>query len=154
MVEFEAIIKRAGEADTAYVEFPGDVQAIYGKNRVKVVAWFDEVEYRGSLVNMGTGCHIIGLTKEIRAKLGKGVGDLVKVKVNEDIEERIIEIPNDLISELVANNMLEVFGRLSFTNRKEFTRWVEESKKQETRLNRIGQAIEKLKLGKKNPFEK
>lgn len=154
MIEFEAIIKSHDQIDAAFVEFPFDVYQVFGKKRVKVVVFYDEIEYRGSLVNMGGPCHVVGLTKQVRAKLGKAIGDKVMVRLKEDIEDRIVEIPKDLIEELLANNLMEVFSKLSFTNRKEFARWVEESKRQETRLNRIGSTIQKLNMGKKNPFEK
>lgn len=37
----------------------------------------------GSLVRMGTPCHILGLRKDIRAKIGKQPGDAVVVTVEE-----------------------------------------------------------------------
>lgn len=40
--------------------------------------------YAGSLVNMGTGCHIIGIRKDIRQAIGKQPGDSVRVTIKED----------------------------------------------------------------------
>lgn len=64
---FEAVLKKVPDIDGAYVEIPFDVRKEFGKGRVKVSATFDGVPYEGSLVRMGTPCHIIGVRKEIRA---------------------------------------------------------------------------------------
>lgn len=59
--EFDAVIRKVPDIDGAYVEFPHDVQALFGKGRVKVAATFDGVPYAGSLVRMGTPGHILGM---------------------------------------------------------------------------------------------
>ena len=58
-----------------------DVRKEFGKGRVKVHALFDGVPYEGSLVRMKTPCHIIGVRKDIRAKIGKQPGDTVHVVI-------------------------------------------------------------------------
>ena len=77
--EFDAVIRKAPDMDGAYVEFPFDVRAEFGAGRVKVHAGFDGVAYDGSLVRMGTPGHIIGIRKDIRARIGKQPGDTVHV---------------------------------------------------------------------------
>ena len=62
--EFDAVIRKVPDIDGAYVEFPHDVQALFGKGRVKVAATFDGVPYAGSLVRMGTPGHIPGSSPE------------------------------------------------------------------------------------------
>jgi hypothetical protein len=90
--EFEAIIRKVPDMDGAYVEFPYDVKAEFGKGRVKVHATFDGEHYDGSIVNMGVKnadgsvCYIIGLRKDIRKKIGKQPGDCVKVTIKERVE--------------------------------------------------------------------
>jgi hypothetical protein len=83
--EFEAEIKKVPEIDGAYIEIPFDVKAEFGKGRVPVNATFDGEPYEGSLVRMKTPCHILGLRKDIRAKIGKQAGDTVKVTLEERI---------------------------------------------------------------------
>ena len=85
--EFEAEIKKVPDIDGAYVEIPFDVKAEFGKGRVPVNATFDGEQYEGSLVKMKTPCHIIGIRKEIRAKIGKQPGDIIKVT----LQERMVE---------------------------------------------------------------
>lgn len=87
--ESEAVIKKVPEIDGAYVEFPYDLKKEFGKGRVKVHATFDGEPYDGSIVNMGiknadgSVCYIIGLRKDIRAKISKQPGDNVKVTIKE-----------------------------------------------------------------------
>ena len=69
--------------DAAYVEIPFDVKATFGKGRVPVNASFDGVPYQGSLVRMGTPCHIIGIRKDIHRQIGKQAGDTVSVTIEE-----------------------------------------------------------------------
>lgn len=81
--EFKAIIQKVPDIDGAYVEVPFDVKEEFGKGRVLVHATFDGVPYDGQVVRMGTPCHIIGLRKDIRAKIGKQPGDTVDVTIRE-----------------------------------------------------------------------
>ena len=90
--EFEAIIRKVEGIDGAYIEIPFDVKKEFGKSRVPVTATFDGERYDGSLVRMKTPCHIIGIRKDIRAKIGKQPGDTVKVT----LEERRAEKSNPL----------------------------------------------------------
>jgi len=81
--EFDAEIKKNPDMDAAYVEIPFDVKQAFGKARVPVNATFDGEAYDGQLVRMGTPCHIIGIRKDIRAKIGKQPGDSVHVMLIE-----------------------------------------------------------------------
>ena len=88
--EYDAVIQAStiGKGG-AYVAFPYNVCAEFGKGRVKVHATFDGVPYDGSIVNMGMKnrdgsiCYIIGILKDIRAKIGKQPGDTVRVTIQE-----------------------------------------------------------------------
>lgn len=86
---FEAVIRKVPDLDGAYVEFPYDVRAEFGRGRVRVRATFDGEPYDGSLVNMGVRnpdgsvCHILGLRQDIRVRIRKQPGDTVAVTVTE-----------------------------------------------------------------------
>ena len=82
---FVGEIKKVAEMDGAYVEFPFDVREEFGKGRVKVHATFDGEPYDGSLVKMKTPCHIIGIRKDIRAKIRKQPGDTIEVVIQERV---------------------------------------------------------------------
>ena len=88
--EYDTVIR---STDTgrggAYVPFPYDVRAEFDKGRVKVRATFDGEPYEGSVVNMGVKnpdgsvCYVIGILKDIRAKIGKQPGNSVHVTIEE-----------------------------------------------------------------------
>ena len=85
--EFESLIYSAGDTGGAYVLFPYDIRKEFGRGRVKVHATFDGEPYDGSIVNMGvihadgSICYIIGIRKDIRAKIGKQPGERVAVTI-------------------------------------------------------------------------
>lgn len=81
--EFEAEILKVPDIDGAYIEFPYDVRKDFGKGRVKVHATFDGEPYDGILVRMKTENHIIGIRKDIRARINKQPGDKIKVTITE-----------------------------------------------------------------------
>lgn len=100
--QYEALIYAADKKGGAYVPFPYDVRTEFGKGRVKVHAAFDGEPYDGSIVNMGVKnedgsvCYLIGLRKDIRAKIGKQPGDKVLVTIQEaqaasDCNEKAVE---------------------------------------------------------------
>ncbi|EKD93694.1 MAG: hypothetical protein ACD_28C00080G0001 [uncultured bacterium] len=144
--EFIAVIKSAGkESGGAYVEFPFDTVKEFGKRgRVKVLCFFEKIQYRGSLVKMGTDCHIIGVSRKIREELGKKIGEKIQVELVEDVEERIVEIPEDLARKLQKETLMNEFRKLSFTRQKEFARMVEEARTQETIDKRILKIVDEL----------
>ena len=86
---FSAVIQKVADMDAAYVAVPLDCKAEFGKGRVPVHATFDGEPYSGSIVNMGiknadgTVCYIIGMRKNVRAKIGKQPGDTVCVTIKE-----------------------------------------------------------------------
>lgn len=83
LYEFDAVIQKEPDHGGAYIEIPFDVKAAFGKSRVPVDASFDGEPYAGSLVRMGSPCHILGIRKDIRAKISKQPGDTVHVTVKE-----------------------------------------------------------------------
>ena len=87
--EFDAIIQKVPDQDGAYIAVPFDIKTKFGKGRLPVHATFDDVPYDGSVVNMGVKnpdgsiCYIIGIRKDIRAKISKQAGESVRVTINE-----------------------------------------------------------------------
>lgn len=102
--EFDAVICKVSGQDAAYVEIPFDVKAEFGKGRVLVHATFDTEPYAGQVVKMGTPTHILGLRRDIRAKIGKQPGDTVHVTLCErekapsavaTVDDYIAQFPQD-----------------------------------------------------------
>ena len=91
--EFEAMIRKVPDQDGAYIAVPFDIKAEFGKGRLPVHVTFDGEPYDGSIVNMGVKnpdgsiCYIIGIRKDIRVKIGKQPGDVVRVSVKIRMKE-------------------------------------------------------------------
>ena len=151
-INFKAPLLQHGKMNAAYVEFPFDVEDLFGKKgQVKIKAMIDnKILYRGSLANMGYDCHVLGITHEVRRQINKTFGDIIDIKLEQDLEERVVSIPDDVQTQLnKSKRASEFFESLSFTHRKEYMRWIESAKKEETRKKRIVEFIDKMKAGKR-----
>lgn len=95
---------------------------------------------------MGMPCYIIGITKEIRNKIGKNPGDEIKVTIEKDEEERSVELP-EYFKILVEDDkeINKFWNSLSFSMQKKYITWITSAKKEETRNKRLEGAIIKLK---------
>ncbi len=151
--EFDALIQQHSNMNSAFVDFPYDVEQEFGtKGQVKVVATFDGYEYRGSLAKMGQPCYRLVLPKEIRAAIGKNPGDTVHVVLKQDEQPRVVAIPADFGRLLDQHPDLKAyFQGLSYTHQKEYIRWIIEAKKQETRDRRLLKAMEMLREKVRHP---
>ncbi len=156
LLEFDAILNSVPGTEALCINFPYDVQELYGvRGQVKVKVTYDGVPYRGSLAKMGRDCHFLLVKIDIRQQIGKNPGDTVHVTVQRDTEERIVELPAELAGLFIENPAAQgYYNKLSYTNRKEYVRWINEAKRPETRQNRLNKTIEMLLNKKPNPSEK
>src|SRR3954453_4267272 len=99
------------------------------------------------LARMG-GENMIGLSKAARAEAGVELGSSYDVEIALDEGERVVEVPDDLSASLAADPEAQAaFGKLSYTHRKEYVRWVEEAKKEETRAGPSAKPAERVRAG-------
>jgi len=69
-----------------------------------------------------------------------------------DAKTKTIRLPEDLAAALKKNKKQEAFfNTLSFTNRKEYVEWIVTAKREETRMQRVKDSIERLAREWKNP---
>lgn len=147
---FTAIIQNAGGGG-AFVDVPFDVDEAFGSKRPKVKAMIEGVPYRGTLVRMGSECHMLLILKGIRAQIGKDFGDKVTITVEPDNEPRVVAMPADLMNEFNKDKDARAFfDKLAYTHQKEYVKWIEEARREETRLARVAKTIEMLKKEKKS----
>jgi hypothetical protein len=153
-ISFSAVLEKVRDIDGAYICIPDKVLAKLGnKKRFKVKATIDGVFYRSSIMNMGMGM-MLGVTKEIRNRIGKRPGDKVSVMLEEDTEDRTVEIPDELNALFKRHPEAAVFFQtLSYSNRKEYVVWITTAKRAETKAERLEKTIAKLLEKKKNPTE-
>jgi hypothetical protein len=150
-MRFKAVIRDAGGGSGgAFVDVPFDVEAAYGRKRVKVRATIDGEPYRGSVVRMGGPGHMLPVLKHIRAKIGKRPGDRVAIEMREDLDPRVVEVPAYLRRALAGHPRERLFfAGLSYSGRREYVRWIEGAKREETRARRIAKAIRMLGQGQR-----
>ena len=151
---FTGVIQNAGGGG-AFVEVPFDVEEVFGSKRPKVKALIEGVSYRGTLVrtpalapgaSVGGPNHMLIILKNIREQIGKTFEDEVRVIVEADVEPRVIEIPKDLMKEFKRDkNAKAIFDKLAYSHQREYARWINDAKKDETRQSRIVKTLERLK---------
>ena len=126
---------------------PREVAAKLGlKGMPKINAVIAGQSYRGSLMPMGDGTYCLGVLKSIQDSAGVGFGDSIAVELELDTAPRTVEPPADLARELGRDKKAAAtWEKLSFTNKKEIARSLEEAKKPETRKRRLAAALAKLR---------
>ena len=148
MVRFKGVLTptpRGGGG--CLVPVPRVVAAKLGlKGMPKISAVIAGQPYRGSLMPMGDGTYCLGVLKSIQEAASVGYGDSVTVDLELDTTPRVVAPPPDLEKAIARNKaMVAMWEKLSFTDKKEMARSLEEAKKPETRERRLAAALEKLR---------
>jgi hypothetical protein len=148
MVEFTGVLTptpRGGGG--TLVPIPREVAAKLGlKGMPKIQAVIAGTPYRGSLMPMGDGTYCLGVLKSIQDAAGVGQGDTISIELGLDTAPRTVELPSDLAKALARDRQATArWEALSYTNKKEMARSLEEAKRPETRERRLAQALESLR---------
>ena len=169
MIHFNAVIKKFGEQGEktgwSYIEVTEDmaskIKPGYKKSfRVKGSLDNFKIE-RTSLLPMGSGNFIIPVNAAIRKALGKRKGAVIKVSL--EVHEREVVINKTFLVCLADEPLaLEFFNSLARGHRNYFSKWIESTKTEETRANRIARAVtalsrklgypEMIRMGKEEKF--
>ena len=145
---FKAQLQPRGPAAAVVLDDEQVVIVGEGAKRFPVVATVNGYTWRTSVARMG-GEFVLGLSKEVRQGAGAQAGDEVDVTIELDAAPREVEVPEALAVALAADpEASAAFGRMAFTHRKEYARWVAEAKREETRQRRVVQAVEMIRSGK------
>jgi hypothetical protein len=148
MVRFKGVLTptpRGGGG--TLVPIPKEVATKLGlKGMPKIQAVIAGTPYRGSLMPMGDGTYCLGVLKSIQEAAGVGQGDTITIELGLDTSPRIVELPADLAEAIARDKKAAgAWEALSFTNKKEIARSLEEAKRPETRQRRLAQAVESLR---------
>ena len=118
-----------------------------GAKRFPVAATINGHTWRSTVVKM-RGEYLLGLSKENRGQAGVEAGDEVLVALVLDREERTVEVPEALADALARDpDASAAYRGLAYTHRKEFARWIDEAKRDQTRARRVEQTLEMLRAG-------
>jgi hypothetical protein len=146
-MRFTTVVELGGKTATGLVVPDDVVQALGGGGRPPVTVTVGGHTYRSTVARMG-GRHLVPLAAEHRAAAGVAAGDEVVVDIELDDAPRTVEVPADLAAALDTDpDVRRRFDALSFTQRKEHVRSVEEAKAEATRLRRIEKVVVGLRAG-------
>ena len=118
------------------------------KANMRVKGTIDGIPVKSSMM-AGNGELFIVIAKELRDKIGKQAGDIVKMSLGPDTSNNIVNVPTDLKKALSANEKARVsFEKMAPSHKKAYVQWISQAKTKETRTNRIGKAIQQISIGK------
>jgi hypothetical protein len=150
---FDAELLKVEGMDAAYIRLPFPVAETFGvKGLVRVRGAINGSPFRAAAMPDGAGLHCVGLTKALRRELGLTIGDILHVTLEPDVEERSVEMPDDLAEALAREPRARAFfDALSYTNRKEYAAWISGAKRAGTRAGRLERAVRMLLDGIRHP---
>jgi hypothetical protein len=120
-----------------------------GKGTFRVKGFIDSFELNQyNLSPAKDNCMILPLNAKVRKKISKKEGDFVHVVLYADDSPLII--PYELLICLLDSPKAKhFFESLSESNKKYYIDWIEDSKKMETKAERIVKTIERLEMSLK-----
>lgn len=143
--------KFPGKGGWTYAEIPEFTQDKSNPfGWVKVKGDIDGYELKGyKLMPMGNGKLFLPVKAEIRKKIGKQAGDYVKVTLH--VDESGLEIPVEIMECFKNEPPLAYQNFMSFSEgeRKYYLEWINNSKREETKVQRIVEMMNRLIQGKK-----
>jgi hypothetical protein len=145
MATFKTKVLMAEGMDATGLVVPDEIVAVLGRGKKpKVTVAINGYAYRSTVCVMD-GRFMLPLAKEHRASAGVKAGQTVAVTIALDEAPREVAVPKDLAAELKAAGVAQAFAAMSYTQRKEHVRSIEEAKAAETRARRIAKTVEAAK---------
>ncbi len=154
MVRFTALIEKFGQMGEktgwTYVKVPAAIAVKLKpgcRKSFRVRGKMDDLEISGmALIPMGEGDFILALKTELRRKLLKRAGDTLKLALEEDT------IPYELNPDLLLclkdePDAFAYFNTLASSHKVYFSKWIDSAKTEETKANRIAEAVVALAKG-------
>ena len=140
---FKTIIKAFGN-NTGIVVPEENLLELNAGKKPPVKVNVNGYEYQSSIASM-SGYYLIPLSKEHRLNSGLNGNVEVNVILTLESKDRNVEVTVELIQILKENNLLELFEKQSYSNRKEMVRLVVDAKKEDTKIKRLSQIVNQLK---------
>jgi hypothetical protein len=144
-MDFKAKIHLSSRTATG-IEVPEQVvEGLGGGKRPAVNVSINGYAYRSTVAPMG-GVSMLPISAEHRAGAGVAAGDVVRVALTLDTEERTLTVPADFQKALAGDaQALRCFDGLSYSRKQRFTLPIEQAKTPETRARRIEKAVVDLR---------
>ncbi len=145
---FTATLQPRGQAAAIVLDDEQVAAVGEGARRFPVRATVEGHTWRTTVSRMG-GESLLGLSRAVRQAAGVEAGDEVTVLLELDCAPREVDIPAELAAALSDDPAARAaFEGLAYSHRKEYARWIDEAKRDETRRRRAAQAVELLRQGR------
>lgn len=154
IVHFKEIIKKMPPNPAGawhYFDFPENAYEIFGKRGfVKVKGSINNKPFKSNLFPKGNGLHAVTIPLKLQKELRVKLNDEINVSLEEDFEERTVEMPTELQEAIdFDNEFAALFNALSPSNQKNYKVWINGGKQIETRIKRVVELFEKLRKKQK-----
>jgi len=148
---FKTTIVRNGSI--CFIPLTFDPKPVFGKVRAPVKVTVNGFTFRSTIAAMG-GPPCIPFRRSNREAAGLEGTETLDVRLDLDVEPRVVKPPADLVKALKARPPAwERWRTLSYSHQREYAEWILGAKKPETRARRLGQAVRAIQ-GLKAPPRK
>lgn len=147
---FTAVLERMpGRFGWTFVEFPHDVQELFGKKgTVRVKGTVNGVPMDRALMPTKSGCHVIVLGIDLRRQAKVKAGDRAAFEVWRDPHPEVIELPEELRETL---DFLPAFKAdwegITPGMKRSILVWLNSAKTASTRAKRIAEVLRRSETG-------
>jgi hypothetical protein len=148
---FDAVLERPeGVGTWTFLSIPLEVSSTFGaKGQVRVKGSINGYPFRSTALPMGDGTHYLVVGKDIRQQIDAAQGDTVKVTLEIDIEERRVELPEELRPAFDRQpQAAAAFEKMTYSHQKEWINWILSAKQAPTRQRRVEKALALIAQGK------
>jgi len=143
---FTVELERVGKKGTMF-RVPFDFKEAFGQARPPVRVTIRGHEWRTTPGVYGGVGHIV-VNRSVKAATGADAGERVEVAMELDSKPRTVAVPEDLVEAFARDEAArKAFAHLSFTHRREYTEWIEEARRPETRARRVAATVERVRAG-------
>lgn len=144
-LEFTSEIRQLeGKIKWNVLYFPYSVLEHFGtKGNVPVCITVDGHSFDHTLLPSKDG-HYLVYNEFIKRAVGKNLGDTVHITLEKDMKKREIIIPTYIENALKDSGVLELFQKQPDYIKREQINYIEITKKEETKINRVNSLVKKL----------
>jgi hypothetical protein len=145
------LVRPDGTGTWTFAPIPIDLAKQTGvKARMRVKGLIEGVPFNGTLLPFGSGRHFIVVKKEMRDRMRKGPGDIVRVEMDLDQSPVVVSIPTELKDALASMPETKAtFDKMAPSHRKAYAEWIDDAKGADTRSRRAAKALAMISKGQK-----
>lgn len=150
IIRFTAVVeKMAGRFAWSYVEFPHDVEKLFGKKGVvRVMGTFNGLPMDRALMPRKNGYHMIVLSTEMRKKAKVKVGGSAVFEVWLNAEPDKLQLPEELRETLdFFPDFKAGWERMKPGRKRNVLIWINQGKTVPTRAKRVAELLKRSETG-------